>query len=60
MPFSTKYSYMGQTERIRIPKILMGHIEEILKEYNRLYGTRDEDYMDKLQYKIIEGLQSID
>ena len=60
MPFSNKYSHMGQTERIRIPKILMGHIEEILKEYNRLYATRDEDYMDKLQYKIIEGLQSID
>ena len=60
MPFSNKYSHLGQTERIRIPKILMGHIEEILKEYNRLYATRDEDYMDKLQYKIIEGLQSID
>ena len=51
---------MGQTERIRIPKILMGHIEEMLEEYNRLYGTRDEDYMDKLTDKIIEGLRSID
>jgi hypothetical protein len=60
MPFSNKYLHMGQTERIRVPKILMGHMEEMLEEYNRLYGTRDEDYMNKLTDKIIEGLRSID
>ena len=51
---------MGQTERIRVPKILMGHMEEMLEEYNRLYRTRDEDYMNKLTDKIVEGLRSID
>ena len=60
MPFSNKYSHMGHTERIRIPKILMGHIEEMLDEYNRLYGTKGEDYMSKLHDKIIEGLKNID
>jgi hypothetical protein len=51
---------MGHTERIRIPEIFIPFTENLLKEFNRLYGTRGEEYLHKLQDKIIEGLQSID
>jgi len=60
MPFVSKYSYMGHTERIRIPKVLIPFTENILEEFNRLYGTHDDEYLYKLQDKIIQGLQSIE
>jgi hypothetical protein len=60
MPFISKYSHMGHTERIRIPNVLIPFTEQILEEFNRLYGTHDEEYLNKLQDKIIQGLQNIE
>ncbi len=51
---------MGHTERIRIPNVLIPFTEQILEEFNRLYGTHDEEYLNKLQDKIIRGLQNIE
>lgn len=60
MPFISKYSHMGHTERIRIPSKMIPFVNQILEEFDRLYEIRDEDYLHKLQDKILEGLQSID
>jgi hypothetical protein len=60
MPFTSNYSHMGHTERIRIPKTLIPFTKNLLEEFNRLYGTHDEEYLYKLQDKIIQGLQSIE
>lgn len=59
MPFIKKYSYCGETERIRIPKIYLGHIENILKRYDEICGTKGEDYVFRLQQKIEDGLDNI-
>lgn len=60
MPFSSKYSHMGQTERIRIPKNCLSHIENILEHYNRICGTHDEEFLHKVQKNIEIGLGNID
>lgn len=60
MPFLNKYPHMGHTERMRIPRICVGHIENLLQHYDRLCGTHDEEYVHKIQQKIEEGLDNID
>lgn len=60
MPFTNKYSHMGQTERIRIPKVCIKHIENILEECNRLYGTHEQDYVDNILESIANKLNGIE
>ena len=60
MPFSSKYSNIGKTEKIRIPQICVGHIENLLEHYNRICGAHDEIFLHKVQQKIEEGLESIE
>ena len=60
MPFINKYSYIGRTEKIRIPEICVGHIEKLLEHYDRICGAHDKDFLHKIQQKIEEGLESIE
>ena len=59
MPFSSKYTHMGHTERIRIPENCVSHIENLLEHYDRICGTHDEEFLYKIQLKIEEGLENI-
>ena len=60
MPFISKYSNIGKTEKIRIPEICVPHIEYILEHYDRLCGAHDQDFIHKIQKKIEEGLENIE
>ena len=60
MPFSSKYTHMGHTERIRIPQNCVSHIENLLEHYNRLCGTHNEQFILKIQTKIENGLDDIE
>jgi len=60
MPFVSKYSSIGKTEKIRIPEICVPHIESILSQYDRLCGAHGEEFMYKIQKKIEEGLECIE
>ena len=59
MPFKPKYNNLGATEKIRIPKSHLPHIEILLNHYNRILETRDNDYIIKLQQNIEKGLENI-
>jgi hypothetical protein len=60
MTFINKYSHLGKTDLIRIPKHCVTHIETLLNHYNRLCVTHDLEFLDKIQTKIESGLESID
>jgi hypothetical protein len=60
MPFSAKYSHLGNTEKVRIPSKCIPHIERLLEEYDRVCGAHDYDYLVRIQNKIEEGLNVIE
>jgi hypothetical protein len=59
MPFTSKYTNLGKTERIRIPAKYLSHIRNILEEYDRLCGTKGENLVYKIIEKYHEGLHNI-
>ena len=60
MPFSNKYPHMGHTERMRIPRVSVSHIENVLAHYERLCGTHGVEFVLKIQDKIEDGLVNIE
>jgi hypothetical protein len=60
MPFSSKYTYLGNTEKIRIPSKCIPHVEKLLEEYNRICGAHDYTYVGHIQNKIEDGLNVIE
>ena len=59
MPFTHKFPHLGHTERIRIPKSCVSHIENVLGHYERLCGTHGIEFVLKLHDKIEEGLENV-
>jgi hypothetical protein len=59
MPFTSKYTNLGKTERIRVPVKYVSHIESLLEEFDRICGTHNEEYVDKIIEKYHEGLHNI-
>jgi hypothetical protein len=59
MPFTSKYTNLGKTERIRVPVKYVSHIESLLEEFDRICGTHNEEYVDKIVDNIIRGLNNI-
>jgi hypothetical protein len=51
---------MGHTERMRIPRVCVSHIENVMEHYERLCGTHDIEFVYKLQDKIEEGLCNVE
>jgi hypothetical protein len=60
MKFSNKYPNLGNTERIRVPTILVSHVESLLEEYNRISGNHNIEFLARVQTRILEGLETID
>ena len=60
MTFSCKYNKLGPTDRLRIPKSQINHIENLLNHYNRIVEDNDNEYLIKIQQKIEKGLEKID
>lgn len=59
MPFSHNFPHMGHTERMRIPKVCVSHIKNILSHYERLCKTHGIEYVQKIQEKIEDGLENV-
>jgi len=57
MPFSTKYNNLGTTEKMRIPKSQLDHIETLLNYYNKILEKKDNEYLKKLQQGMIDVLE---
>ena len=60
MPFLNKFPHMGHTERMRIPRVCVSHIENVLGHYERLCGTHGVEFIYKIQEKIEDGLINIE
>jgi len=60
MPFTNKYPHLGHTERMRIPRVYVSHIENVLQHYDRLCGTHGIEFVNKIQDKIEDGLSEIE
>lgn len=60
MPFISKHPNIGKTEKIRIPSICVPHIENLLKQYDRICGAHDLNFLNKLQKKVENELERIE
>jgi transcription-repair coupling factor (superfamily II helicase) len=60
MPFTSKYSNLGKTTKVRIPESYMPHIEHLLEGYDRICGAHNEEFLHKIQKNIQKGLDSIE
>ena len=57
MPFSNKYSQLGSTEKIRIPKEYVPQIENILVEFNRIHEEKGKEYLIVIIDKFYKALK---
>ena len=58
MTFVRKYSHLGDTDLIRIPKSCVPHIHNLLEKYNVLCSRKDEDFVNKIQKSIESRLDN--
>jgi len=59
MPFSSKYSHLGKTDKIRIPSNQIKHVEELLDYYETICELKGDSYLHKIQNSLIETLDKI-
>ena len=58
MTFVRKYSHLGDTELIRIPKNSSLHIQNLFERYNLICEKRGEEFMYKIQKSIESRLDN--
>ena len=56
MPFSSKYSHLGHTERVRLPQLIIPYVGHITEELDRLCGTHGEAYVLRILDNVCQGL----
>ncbi len=60
MPFTKRYSHLGNTTRMYVPDICYSHIEDVLSEYNRLCETKGEEFLNKILDSLVDRLKNIE
>ena len=59
MPFSKKYSELGNTKRVRFPEDCLEHLDFIVQEYNRIKKLKGEMYLVDMKKKLEQILKDI-
>jgi hypothetical protein len=57
--FIKKYESLGQTKSIKVPTILIGHLQEIMIEFNRIKKEKGEKEFNKILGDLIDYLKKI-
>ena len=57
--FIKKYESLGKTKSIKVPIILISHLQEIMIEFNRIKKEKGEKEFNKILENLVQSLKKI-